>query len=120
MASKHRNLAAMAELAIVIPAYRSERTIGRCLERFRREAPDAAITVVDSAPGWQSAAVAERVPDVRVIRSAERLLPHAARNRGAQESEAELLLFTDPDIYPRPGSVAALVAVQRRVGGAVI
>lgn len=110
----------MPELAIVIPAYRSQRTIGRCLERFSSEAPDAEIVVVDSAPGWESAAVADRFPSVRVIRSDDRLLPHAARNRGARESQSPLLLFTDPDIYPRRGAVAALVGVQHALGGGVI
>jgi len=110
----------MPELAIVIPAYHSERTIGRCLERFSAEAPDAEILVVDSAPGWASAAVADGFPHVRVIRSAERLLPHAARNHGARESDAPLLLFTDPDIYPHRGAVAALVSVQRELGGGVV
>jgi GT2 family glycosyltransferase len=110
----------MSELAIVIPAYHSQRTIGRCLERFSAEAPGAEIVVVDSAPGWESAAVAARFPHVRVIRSADRLLPHAARNRGARESASPLLLFTDPDIYPRRGAVAALVDVQRELGGGVI
>ena len=109
----------MPALAIVVPAYRSESTIARCLARFRAEAPEAEIVVVDSAPDGASAAVAGGLACVRVIRSAERLLPHAARNLGARETGAPLLLFTDPDISPGPGAVACLLRAQRELGGAV-
>ena len=106
---------AMPELAIVIPAYRS-REDDRALPRaVQRRGPGAEIVVVDSAPGWDSAAVADGFPHVRVIRSDERLLPHAARNRGARESDAPLLLFTDPGYLSRDaGAVAALVGVSAR------
>jgi GT2 family glycosyltransferase len=107
-------------LAVVIAAYRSERTVGRCLARFTAEVPDAEIIVVDSAPDGASAAVAAGFPGVRAVHSRERLWPHAARNRGARETEAPLLLFTDPDIYPRPGAVAAMRSAQHETGGAVV
>jgi GT2 family glycosyltransferase len=42
------------------------------------------------------------------------------RSPPARESKSPLLLFTDPDIYPRRGAVAALVDVQHAVGGGVI
>lgn len=109
----------MTSLAVVIPAFRSERTIRRCLELFAEEAPDAALIVVDSASDAASATVARSVGGVSVIVSDRRLLPHAARNLGAASSDAPLLLFTDPDIYPRPGAVAALIDAQRETGGAV-
>jgi len=110
----------VSALAIVIPAYRSERTVALCLERFRDEAPDAQIVVVDSAPDGASAAVARRFPGVQAIHSRERLLPHAARNLGARATTAPLVLFTDPDIYPKRGSVATLLEAQHALGGAVV
>jgi hypothetical protein len=62
----------------MIPAYRSERTIAASLAGFVAKAPDTEIVVVDSAPGWESAAAAETLAGVRVIRSAEPLLPDRA------------------------------------------
>ena len=109
----------MGSLAVVIPAFRSERTIRRCLELFTEEAPDAELIVVDRSPDGASAAIARSVGGVSVIASERRLLPHAARNLGAASSEAPLVLFTDPDIYPRPGAVAALIDAQQATGGAV-
>ncbi len=109
----------MGSLAVVIPAFRSERTIRRCLELFAEEAPDAELIVVDSSPDGASAAVARSVGGVSVLVSERRLLPHAARNLGAASSDAPLVLFTDPDIYPRKGAVAALLAAQRATRGAV-
>ena len=57
---------------------------------------------------------------MRAIRSPEPLLPHVARNRGVEETEAPLLLFTDPDIYPRAGAVDELCRIQAERGGAVV
>ena len=75
--------------------------------------------MVDSSPDGASAAVARSIGGVSVLVSERRLLPHAARNLGAASSDAPLVLFTDPDIYPRPGAVAALLAAQRATRGAV-
>ena len=110
----------MERIAVVIAAYGSERTIRASLERFLREVRGAEIIVVDSEPGWPSAAVAVSFPGVQAICSPQRLLPHDARNRGAEETEASLLLFTDPDIYPRAGAVDELRRVQAERGGAVV
>jgi hypothetical protein len=48
-----------------------------------------------------------------------RLLPHAARNVGVQNCDAELLLFSDPDIYARPGWVRRMVAAYEAYGGVI-
>ncbi len=107
------------KLSIVIPAYRSEQTIARCLETFRAQDVPAEIVVVDSSPDGRSAQLASAVPGIHVLTSAERLLPHAARNVGVRASHGELLLFTDPDIYPEPGALRALLATWDVSGGAI-
>lgn len=76
--------------------------------------------VVDSSPDEATAAVVARIPEVRLVRPAGRLLPHAARNEGARAATGELLLFADPDIYPEPGAVEALVDARERHGGAAV
>jgi GT2 family glycosyltransferase len=106
-------------LTVVIPAYHSEETIGRCLESLRADGVATDVVVVDSSAGARSAEVAEEAPGARVIVSAERLLPHAARNAGVRGSDGELLLFTDPDVYAEPGALRTLLATRERLGGAV-
>lgn len=110
----------MAEVAVVIPAYFSERTLGASLRAFLAQGVDVEVVVVDSAPDGASADVAEDLPGVRAIRSPTRLLPHAARNVGAHATSAPLLLFTDPDVYPAPRAVRALIECRRALGGAVV
>jgi GT2 family glycosyltransferase len=106
-------------LAVVIPAYRSEVTVARCLEALQADGVPADVVVVDSAPDAASARVAEATPGARAVVAPTRLLPHAARNVGVRESAGELLLFTDPDTYAEPGALTALLAAQRDAGGAV-
>ena len=107
-------------LSIVIPAYRSEQTIEASLRAFLAQSYPAEIVVVDSSPDERTAAIVAQIPEVRLIRPPGRLLPHAARNEGARATSGELLLFSDPDIYPDGGAVEALVATWERAGGAVV
>src|SRR4029079_14583785 len=83
------------------PAYCSEATVGRCLEAIARQTyRDFETIVVDSGPNDATGdVVRERFPSVVLVRSACRLLPHAARNIGVERSAGALLVFTDPDIY---------------------
>jgi glycosyltransferase involved in cell wall biosynthesis len=107
-------------LSIVIPAYRSEQTIEASLRSFLAQSYPAEIVVVDSSPDDRTAAIVARFPEVRLIRPRGRLLPHAARNEGARATAGELLLFTDPDIYPEDRAVETLVATWEQQGGAVV
>jgi GT2 family glycosyltransferase len=107
-------------LSIVIPAYRSERTIEASLRSFLAQSYPAGIVVVDSSPDERTADIVARFPEVRLIRPRARLLPHAARNLGARATTGELLLFTDPDIYAEAQAVEALVAAWERHGGAAV
>jgi GT2 family glycosyltransferase len=111
---------ARPSLSIVIPAYRSERTIEASLRSFTAQSYPAEVVVVDSSPDERTAEIVQRVPGVVLIRSGKRLLPHAARNAGARATSGELLLFTDPDIYAEEGAVEALVEAWERHGGAVV
>jgi len=107
-------------LSIVIPAYRSEQTIEASLRSFLEQSYPAELVVVDSSPDERTAAIVARFPKVRLIRPGKRLLPHAARNEGARATTGELLLFTDPDIYPTDRAVEVMVAAWERDGGAVV
>jgi len=116
------NATGRPRVSIVIPAYRSEDTLARCLEGMlaQRGLPGYEVVVVDSSPDGSTAEVARRYPDARLVVSAERLLPHAARNLGVRHARGELLVFTDPDIYPPPDWLRTLVAAYDDVGGPVV
>jgi len=62
--------------------------------------PDYEILVIDSSPDDRTEKIVRiKFPDVRYHHSQNRLLPHAARNRGVKMARGELFVFTDPDIY---------------------
>lgn len=109
-------------LSVIIPAYNSHGTLAGCLEALARQTfQDFETIVVDSGPdGTAERIVAESFPQVRFERSARRLLPHAARNRGIELSRGELLVFTDPDIYARPDWLERLVGAHALTGETVV
>jgi GT2 family glycosyltransferase len=109
-------------VSVTLAAYHSHDTLAACLESLQRQTfRDFEVVVVDSSPGDESARlVRERFPEVRFVHSAERLLPHAARNRGVAESRGRLLVFFDPDVYAQPDCVERLVAAYRECGEPVV
>jgi glycosyltransferase involved in cell wall biosynthesis len=108
-------------VSVVIPAYNSHDTIGGCLEALARQTfPCFEVVVVDSGPDGATQRMMERFPWVCYERSARRLYPHAARNRGVELALGELLIFTDPDIYARPDWIERLVAAHRATGEVIV
>lgn len=109
-------------VSVVLPSYFSHETVAGCLEALRAQTfRDFEVLVVDSSPDEGTAAIVARdFPEVRLIRSPTRLLPHGARNLGAENASSPLLVFSDPDIYARADWLEALVAAHRRTGGVVV
>jgi GT2 family glycosyltransferase len=112
-------------VSVVIPAYLSGRTLGGCLEALCRQTfRDFETIVVDSSPVESGpedpSAWIARFPEVRFERSARRLLPHAARNRGVELARGEILVFTDPDVYARPDWLERLLDAHRQTGEPVV
>jgi len=108
-------------VSVVIPAYLSHATIAGCLAALRQqEYRSFEVVVVDSSPDERTAREVRAFPEVRLIRSPGRLLPHAARNAGVAESRGELLVFTDPDVYARPEWLRELVAAYGAAGQPVV
>jgi cellulose synthase/poly-beta-1,6-N-acetylglucosamine synthase-like glycosyltransferase len=97
--------------SVIVPVWNGAETLGSCLEALA--AQDAGkncteVIVVDDGSSDESAAVA-RTFDVQLIQQ-----PHggaaAARNRGAQAANAEILLFTDADCRPLADWVERMLA----------
>ncbi|HSL82774.1 MAG TPA: glycosyltransferase family A protein, partial [Thermoanaerobaculia bacterium] len=108
-------------VSVVIPAYLSHATIAGCLAALRlQDYRSFEVVVVDSSPDERTAREVRAFPEVRLVRSPLRLLPHAARNAGVAESRGELLVFTDPDVYARPEWLRDLVAAYGAAGQPVV
>lgn len=101
-------------VSVILPAYDSHRTLFGCLAALRRQSfDDFEVIVVDSGPDPRTAErLPAQFPEVRLERSRQRLLPHAARNRGSRRARGELLVFSDPDVYPHPDWLQWLVAAH--------
>ena len=97
--------------AIIIPTFNGAQRIERCLQALRNEIGrrDIAIVVVDDGSTDSTCSVVGKYPKVRLITQAN-AGPAAARNRGAQESQGSILLFTDDDCEPAPGWLDEMLA----------
>jgi glycosyltransferase involved in cell wall biosynthesis len=98
----------------VLPAYRSDRTIGGCLAALRRQTvPPAEVIVVNSSPGDRTRSIVTgSFPEVVYVESGERLLPHAARNLGASRASGDVVVFTDPDCEAAPDWIERLLGAH--------
>ncbi len=106
-----------SRLSVIVPCYRSAATLRPVLEALSAELAGlerVETVVVDSSEDSAAADVAAGFPGVRLLREPARLLPGAARNRGAASSSSDFLLFLDADCVPRPGWGTALAGVLER------
>ena len=96
--------------SVIIPAYNAGRTIGRCLDALLDQTMDRdayEVIVVDDGSLDDTVRVSERV-GVRVL-SQQHRGPAAARNLGAQQAQAPVVVFTDADCRPAPEWLEALL-----------
>lgn len=93
-------------ISIVIPVYKSEKTLGKCLESLMAQTyPDIEmVCVIDGSPdqcGEICDAYAEKDSRIKVIKR-ENGGVSSARNRGIDEAAGEYLLFVDSDDTVEP------------------
>jgi N-acetylglucosaminyl-diphospho-decaprenol L-rhamnosyltransferase len=85
----------------------------RCAESVvaagRAGEAEVACTVVDNASSdGTGEALAERLPEVRVLRNEENRGYGAACNQGLAGGEGEIVLILNSDVYARPGAIGRL------------
>ncbi len=98
------------QLSVVMPVYNGEDTLAECLTRlFQSTWDDFEVVLIDDGSTDGTRAIASNFP-VRVIPTAGRLGPAAARNLGARVAEGELLFFMDSDVMVRPETLTRLMA----------
>jgi glycosyltransferase involved in cell wall biosynthesis len=107
-------------LSVIIPAYQSQATARATLESLRKQTFREFETIlIDSGHTDEVARIAADFPEVRYHHSSRRLLPHEARNLGAELAHNDQLVFTDPDIVAAPDWLEKLNANHERTGGPI-
>lgn len=88
------------DASIIIPSYRSERTIELCLSSLENQNTSFTyeVIVVDSSAENFVDSIVEKFPNVKFVKVENRIYPGIARNIGAQKAVGELLVFIDTDI----------------------
>ncbi len=90
------------KISVVIPAYNEEKTISRCLDSIvnQLEKPDE-IIVVDNNSLDKTAKIAEKYPNVKIIKEKRQGIAHA-RNAGFNKATGDILARCDADsIIPK-------------------
>lgn len=93
-------------LSVVVVAYHSGPALARCLDTLRHDVPEANVIVVDNGgsendigAGWER---------LHVVAPEENLGFAAGANRGAAETEDDVLVFLNPDTVVAPGALRRL------------
>jgi len=114
VARRREAAGARPRLSVVMPVYNAEATLAECLTRLSRSSfGDFEVVLVDDGSTDQSRAIAAGFP-LRVVPTAGRIGPAAARNLGADAAEGELLFFLDADVMVRPDTLSRIVAAFER------
>lgn len=90
-------------ISVIVPAYNAAATLGACLRALDEQSVSRdqyEVIVVDDGSTDDTAALA-RSAGARVVQQAHQG-PSAARNRGVQAAQGEIVLFVDADCEPGP------------------
>lgn len=106
------------KITIVIPIFRTERTLRRCVDSIARQTfADWEMVLVDDGSDDGSAAICDEYASsdnrIRVIHQENKGLG-AARNRGIEESTGDCLMFVDSDDSISGTTLAELADIMTR------
>lgn len=97
----------MTSISVIIPCFNHAAFLADAIESVRRQRwPSIETIVVDDGSTDESAAIAARFADVRVVSQPNRGLS-AARNAGLHASHGDVLIFLDADDVLLPGAIEA-------------
>lgn len=100
---------AEVKVSIVIPVHNSGQTLKECLSAVvNSDYKEYELIIVDDHSTDRSVEIAKEFP-CRIISTGEKRGASAARNKGAQASIGDFLLFIDSDIVVRPDSISKMV-----------
>jgi len=106
---------------VIIPNYNGSRTIGKCLEAvYAMDYDDFEVIVVDDCSEDNSVEIVKSFP-CKLIKLQRQSGSSIARNIGALNSDAGILLFTDSDCLPEKDFLPLAIKTLREKGpGAVV
>lgn len=112
----------MSLLSIVIVSFNAGADLQACLLSLEKGPPsiEHEVIVVDNGSVDSSAAAAERMPGVRVIRMGRNTGYAAANNAGIRQSRGDLLLLLNSDTLVPPGALDRLIERLRATEGAAV
>jgi GT2 family glycosyltransferase len=93
-------------LSVVVVAYHSGPALARCLNALRHDVPDANVIVVDNGGGEDE--IDAEWERLHVVKPGENLGFAAGANRGAAETDDDVLVFLNPDTVVAPGALRRL------------
>lgn len=96
--------------SVIVPAYNAARTINKCLDALQRQSipkENYEIIVVDDGSTDTTPDLIRPYP-VQYLRQANQG-PATARNKGAQEANGEIILFTDSDCVPEQDWIEEMI-----------
>lgn len=110
LARRRQPAGARPRLSVVMPVYNAESTLAECLTRLCNSSfGDFEIVLVDDGSTDHTRAIAANFP-VRIVRTAGRTGPAAARNVGAGAADGDVLFFLDSDVMVRADTVSRVAA----------
>ncbi|MFN3521135.1 MAG: glycosyltransferase family 2 protein [Phenylobacterium sp.] len=113
------NKAAAPAISVVIVAFNSADTLGACLERLAAQTfRDFELILVDNAsPQGEARPAAAAFPGARLIENGANLGFAAAVNIGARAARGRWLALLNPDAFPEPDWLEALIRAAERHPG---
>jgi GT2 family glycosyltransferase len=96
---------------VVIPTLNGRERLLKTLASLEQQSPRASVVVIDNGSNDGTAeAVAERHPDVRVVRHERNLGFGAAINSAALELEGDILVLVNNDVVCEPAFLERITA----------
>ncbi|HEY6508143.1 MAG TPA: glycosyltransferase, partial [Vicinamibacterales bacterium] len=97
-------------ITAIVPFHSNAAHLEQCLVAIRRSMPEAGIIVVADGALEDCRALAHRC-QARLIEIRGPQGPAVARNRGAAQADADVLVFVDADVVVAPDAIQGMCAV---------
>jgi len=102
----------MTEVSVIIPSFRSKKTIGYCLKALENQSLSKdlyEVVVVDSSDDGTEKFIKNSFPLVKIIHLTKKTLPGEARNIGVKESVGKYIAFIDSDCICDHGLLKGMI-----------
>ena len=111
-------------ISVIVPVYRSEKTLQRCVESLLNQTEqDFEILLIVDGPPDNSGVLCKELQKtdsrIRVIEQ-DNSGVSTARNRGIAEAGGEYIRFVDSDDYVDPDSNAVLLEAMKKTGADLV